>query len=641
MTHRQCILIDKYDVISFDMFDTLITRNLNEPSEIFDFIQKQINKRGLNIEQFKLKRINAEHQARLKNKIKKQDITLDCIYEVFSNYYNIDYKIAEQIKNIEIKMEENICEINREGYELYQYCIKKNKTIVICTDMYLPKRVIEEILSQNKIVYYKLYLSNDIGYTKAFKGILFKYIVQDLNINKRKILHVGDNWKSDIIFSQLNGIYSLHISSKNHCTIYDKKNKKAEYRVLNNFINNHIESKKDYYWKIGYQVLGPLLYGFSVWLSEKMKDEKPDKIFFLSRDGFIMQKAFNIVNPNIKNKYIYASRKALIVPILWMHKNPENLVDIMKFPRWIKIANFLDRMGLEPQKYELHIKKYGYQMNTLINMEKEVKKSNFKNLWYSIFDDIKENSLNLYDNAFKYFKEIGLNGKAAVVDIGWNGYLQQAMEQIINAGKIDADIQGYYLGVQIDSDVQEKQNMHGYLFKKNYNEDICLKLTFCRSLLESFFIADHGSVKRYEKDKIEFLDFEYENTKSLNVLRKVQDGAIKFVEDFVNYQFSSYISIDAYTAVTNFLYLGNRPKQLDVKNLGEILFLDDELRCLLPQEKRWKYLFNIKKFMYDLKFSAWGTGLLKKIFIINTDFFTVAMKLRSIYYGKDADRKRI
>ncbi len=634
MLGKKDALINSCDVISFDLFDTLITRNFNRPTDLFDLIQNQIEQCEIGIKQFKLKRIAAEYQAHRVGGHKSKEVTLDYIYEILGRYYNVDLENLVQLKNMEIEMEENACEINREGYEIYQYCIQKKKKIIVCTDMYLPKCTIERILSKNKIVYDKLFLSNEIGCSKAFKGKLFKYVIQDLNIEGEKILHIGDNWKSDIFFSRLNMMKSMHISKKNHCTIYDRKNRKFEYEVLNNFINNHLNLKKDYYWKAGYQTLGPILYGLSIWLSEQLKRDRMDKIFFLSRDGFIIQKAFNMINPELENKYIYASRKALIIPTLWMNRDPKNLVTVMKFPRWLRVMDFLERMGLESSKYKSCVENCGYKLDSLINIEKEVKELKFQKLWEVIFKDIEKNSLNGYANAVNYLKKIDFHGKVAIIDIGWNGYMQQALEQLIKMAKIDADVRGYYLGVQTDSCVQNEYKMQGFLFQKNFNEDICAKLTFCRSLMETFFIAEHGSVKRYTEDGIEFLDFEYRDTKSLKILKKVQDGALAFVRDFSNYKLSKYLYIDPHTAITNFFVLGNNPSKLDVEKMGEILYLNDELRYLLPQVSRWRYYFNFKKFITDLKYSVWVTGLLKKVCIVNLNFFNVAMKLRKIYYGK-------
>lgn len=53
-------LIDGYDAISFDLFDTLIMRKVLEPVDIFDLIQERIKYKGIEISDFKKKRRTAE-----------------------------------------------------------------------------------------------------------------------------------------------------------------------------------------------------------------------------------------------------------------------------------------------------------------------------------------------------------------------------------------------------------------------------------------------------------------------------------------------------------------------------------------------------------------------------------------------------
>ena len=75
-------LIDGHDVISFDIFDTLIKRNCYKPTDIFEIVEIQYNQTNKNnkIQDFKNIRINAEKNARNKNK-NSEDITIDEIYD--------------------------------------------------------------------------------------------------------------------------------------------------------------------------------------------------------------------------------------------------------------------------------------------------------------------------------------------------------------------------------------------------------------------------------------------------------------------------------------------------------------------------------------------------------------------------------
>lgn len=125
--------------------------------------------------------------------------------------------------------------------------------------------------------------------------------------------------------------------------------KSTQDEFLDKFINDNINKNKDYFWKRGYNCLGPLLYSYSKWLEENFLKEKYDNIFFLSRDGFIMQKAFEILNSKIKTKYLYASRRALIVPILWLHEELEDLLKVMFFQRYISIKAFIKKVRINPK----------------------------------------------------------------------------------------------------------------------------------------------------------------------------------------------------------------------------------------------------------------------------------------------------
>ena len=53
--------IKKYDIVTFDMFDTLITRKTNNPTQIFDMVELTYNSENkTKIKDFKVKRIKAE-----------------------------------------------------------------------------------------------------------------------------------------------------------------------------------------------------------------------------------------------------------------------------------------------------------------------------------------------------------------------------------------------------------------------------------------------------------------------------------------------------------------------------------------------------------------------------------------------------
>ena len=116
-------LIDENNIISFDIFDTLVFRNVLKPVDIFKIMEKQ-NK----IKNFAKLRIKAEQESRVKEN--NMETTLDLIYEKLK-YYDIKIDI-QKIKDQELAVEKEFITINPFMKKIYDYALSKNKLLVIC-----------------------------------------------------------------------------------------------------------------------------------------------------------------------------------------------------------------------------------------------------------------------------------------------------------------------------------------------------------------------------------------------------------------------------------------------------------------------------------------------------------------------------
>lgn len=114
--------IKKYDVISFDMYDTLVHRNVDNPNDIFSIVEylynKQTAKQSEKIEGFSEKRIYAYQSAYKK---RKASCNIDDIYEFLTDYSN---NTKEILKTIEIDIEKKICVADSQVLDLFNYAKK-------------------------------------------------------------------------------------------------------------------------------------------------------------------------------------------------------------------------------------------------------------------------------------------------------------------------------------------------------------------------------------------------------------------------------------------------------------------------------------------------------------------------------------
>jgi len=173
---KRCI--DNYKYVSFDIFDTLIKRNVSRPVDVFEIVACEYERLyKVKINGFKNARILAEKKSR--TLISNGECNIDDIYKYIELGDGID---IEKIKKIELNIELDMCQQNKEFYKIYEYCVTKGKKIIITSDMYLKREYIEQILFNANInTYEKLFLSNEVKLNKH-SGNIYPYILKELNI---------------------------------------------------------------------------------------------------------------------------------------------------------------------------------------------------------------------------------------------------------------------------------------------------------------------------------------------------------------------------------------------------------------------------------------------------------------------------
>ncbi len=182
--------LSQYDLISFDVFDTLIKRPFEGPTDLFEVVEKETG-----IHNFKNFRIKAEIDARSHSSKPGQEVDIYDIYSVLEENYGISAR--EGIRR-EIEAEKRFCFANPEMFNVYRSLIKTGKHVVAVSDMYLPSDVIAEILNDcGYDAIDKIYVSCEQGVAKA-EGILL-HVVYEKEGKPKKCIHVGDNLASDVI----------------------------------------------------------------------------------------------------------------------------------------------------------------------------------------------------------------------------------------------------------------------------------------------------------------------------------------------------------------------------------------------------------------------------------------------------------
>lgn len=478
-------------IYSFDLFDTLVARKVNQPKDVFLLIEASSKIRYRNnffkkIGFHKI-RIFCEKISRYIYKNRSEDISITDIYRLIS----IFVKNKEEIMSLEVNLEKKIIYPLSFNVGILDAMRKRGK-ICITSDMYLPKNVIIDILNQSGIYYDAVYVSSDIGLTKA-SGNLFKYIANDNKVDLSDIYHYGDNEWSDVILPKKIGVNVHHVGNPIHYkseTVFDIFNVKFDDPLFN----------------LGYKFCGPFSLAFSKFIKDKSKNTK---IVFGARDAYLFEIAFKTFHNNCKKETFYTrvSRNLVYIPEAYCTKNYDKF-----FEGSLTCDEFFKRLNLKCPSNFIGKKVWDVK-NDLENYLHESKD----------FDSYIENK---YDLVKSYLFRNGFKDKVTFVDIGWRGSVQDSISTILSP---NISVLGIYVGI-----LSGESDKIGFIFNNKKPSLYYFYIFQSLALFEFCFTEPVNSLNTINKNDsgFSFLFTDDEDSDDLELRRKIQLGAENFFKDY-------------------------------------------------------------------------------------------------------------
>lgn len=626
--------VQNYDYVSFDLFDTLVKRNVTDPTDIFSIMEKMVGKG------FKDKRIIAERKARAE--LSKVEITIEDIYSYFPRNQQ------KWLLDLELDVELKTIVPNLPIFEVYKKCIADGKIVFITSDIYWPEKAVEELLKRNGYRNYKtLYLSSARQKVKS-DGSLFQMLLSQEGLCANQVIHIGDSKRGDCEEPQKMGINTIRIPRyfKNIEFRDDNKDDSIELNYINNFINNTFHYTKDPYYQFGYSQFGKLLFGYVHWIHNEASKRGIKKLFFFARDGYIMKQAYEscINDFSIETRYLEVSRRSLRVPILWMDCSYERILKMVVNAKLISMENIFDGLGLESDHYKATMDKHGLTTTEIFDRKTIKNDKRLRALIDEIKSDIIENSKREYELLARYLEENDVKGKFAVVDIGYGGSMQCCLQQALRQLGIEHDITGFYLAV---ADFYTKNmlpgvklDLNGYLFDFQHNSHSVDTRGSFVGLFETIFLEQDGSVKKYVKAGnrvvVERYSYEYiidgKPSDDIQKVRRIQKGAIDFVKKAAEDEMLQLLSCSPEEYFAGLRSVGENPSIKDMKLFGDISFYDEGIIEKLASPKSILfYVIHPRQMKNDFLKCRWKTGFLKRLLKVKMPYqkiYSFLLKLK-------------
>jgi len=453
--------IDEAEVVSFDLFDTLIARKIDRFKSFMQLnAEKQAPHLGIDAELFLKKR--QEARSLVKEPSLKEEVLLTERYAAMLDDLGHENKEASAFADREFILDKTLLTKRALGCELYNYAKTQNKKIIIVTDTYYSLDQIQALLDHFQLDQHDtLFSSSDNGLLKH-TGSVFPYLLETLQIDAADLVHLGDNIRSDVEMAEVHNVRGIHLPS----TYALSKSTYLGFQPTGSTLSDSIMNGLNYLsydrsiqpkefashtqkspYNLGYRTLGPMFYGFGKWIYEQAKQDGIKRLYFLARDGEVIQRSVEAFQESLPAKeqiecrYVLASRRCLNVARLKNHDDIEHLLDSGFSP--ITLGTFLlHRFGYECRS-EAVIRDAGFDSSKqLVCSANPSDIQRIKTLLRLISRDILDNAKLEHDALTNHYKaqDLVFDAQTAVVDIGHNGTLQASLSAIMS----DIPLHGYY-----------------------------------------------------------------------------------------------------------------------------------------------------------------------------------------------------
>lgn len=521
--------------------------------------------------------------------------------------------------------------------------------------------------------YDKLYVSCDSEKTKA-SGSLYEFVKKENNIkDTSKWLHIGDNVLADIQNAKSKGIETHYYKPPRQRAEYIEAKTSIQESIMTAININDIYNGKyiDRLEKLGKESISPIFYGFCDWLSKMTYSQ--EKIIFLSRDGHFPKQVFELLKEKrglkTQTQYLYTSRKAYQIPAYVLMTKKEAIEQLTLWnsdlDHKLKIKEIYKQVGLDSKKFEKEILSLGLKSEEeVLTVQNRDKVKKLISLTFGAIRASLEEKLSLVK---EYLETQGINNleQINVMDIGWRGSVQHAMQKIL-----DKDIIGFYFGTTENLYEEVRLNSFGYFFDAGLpfeNKQFVVDNIMMFELIFNSSEQSLNSFKRDENGNVVPVFSNKENTYK-NELTKIQDAALESIKKIIEYDdylsgISSKVCLKNYI---NFVKEKNYEDMIAFKKLSNDVGVNDDDAKYVTSISKVDFLKKNEKAFKKIKYSLWRDAYViegidseqeleefykknnikyKKKVRRNSDNITYIQKIvsvpYSIYYGTKNNLKKI
>lgn len=534
--------IDKVEVVSFDIFDTLIMRKIFSPEDVFRLLEEKVRV------ELKLDCEIANVRAQAASMCGSY-ATINEIYQYIKQQTNLIDKNIIDIMQLEKDIDIDLCITRRDIADLYEYCLTCGKEVYLISDMYYTLQDIKRILDKCGVKVpddEHIWISCEKKADKVSGSLWEKY--SKLVSKDIRCLHIGDNKTGDAKNPVIYGIDSYYIMSAKDMLM---KSSISELASSVNTVSDSIclglvaaklfnspfalcstNGKVSYDDSeiYGYCVYGPLLEKFLIWLYYNSRKDGIDKLLFFARAGYFLEKDYKVVSELLNDGYeqdwcyLPISRRLIYMATM---ENEDDFKRVVAFPYVGTFAEYMkSRFGIIVTEVT---SEYNNRQINAVGDSKDILE------WIQPYkDEIIKKAKRERENYLRYLKTDGDMQKGltyGTVDLGYYGTNQYYLQRLTG---IKTKGYCFYACLGKDNVYISDISMTGCF---QYGDDYTAEKSIVRKknmYIETFITAPHGMISYIDNQGKMICKPDGKSQEYFDIKEKVNCGAVDFIVNYIN-----------------------------------------------------------------------------------------------------------
>lgn len=531
-------MIDEIDVVSLDVFDTLFVRRVDDPDllkiPVARYVARKANTLGIDISWLEVARLRNEIERQQRERSGREypdheacydDFMPEILRQVFGD--RLPESFFESVADYEIRIENAVLVPRARLVEWIESLHERSKRLFLISDIYLPARYITRMVSDKGLDhYFEDVISSADSFNAKASGTGYELIRKRHGLNRDRWLHVGDNPISDGTRPLEFGIRALVIDDPGERHRKALVGKYNDYSTQRNFWKGRylqqlmlpLEAEnveQEALYVQGYNQFGLMFGYFMQRLAERCRELKLKRLYFCSREGWLLQKCWDRFAPWYfphgdmpETRYLYASRIALARSMIANVGMSTREVEVALLPRGNSSFTDVCRIfGLDPGVFEPYLKRHYLSIDENISQTSPGTnpKSRHK-LGLLLLDTefqraVKESGVPYRDALVKYLEseEFFAHEEVGIIDVGWLGTIHNNLFNAVSHLDGAPRIHGFLMAAtrHIDYPNTPDKYFEGLVYDRYRFEIAGSLIQYIKDIMEEICRAPHTSLLAY------------------------------------------------------------------------------------------------------------------------------------------------